>query len=281
MPIFIRELFHMDFWRLQSPIYQSDYDHTYVNGQLEHSFSMPGVRCAECGATWGGGRVVPHALPAELRARKELSEGFPIDDAAFRVLRAEVLDALHRQGASIKTLAPGDRFSPGILDVPTRPDVDFLWNSIGSVVVSERIQGALTQANVKGAAFMRVKPRKVGNRRAQLPAPVPASGEPEDLIDEIGATLPEEDVPPLYELIVTAESGPPPGTENASTCDSCGRASFNRAARQLVMLPAMWGGEDVFFIATTFWIIVAEPVRQLLGDLGATNVRWTAVRGAT
>jgi Protein of unknown function (Gmx_para_CXXCG) len=270
----------MKFWRLDSPDYSSDYAHTFINGELEHPFALPGVRCEACGATWGGGRILPYALPEELQSRKELRDSWPIEGAAHQRLRAEVLAALRRQGADIEALEPGDRFQPGFLDVPSRPEADFLWSNIGSVVVSERIRAALTAEGVRGAAFVRATLRKIGKRRAKLPAPTPTSGEPEDLITEIRATVRATELPPFYELVVTAESHRPPGTEESKRCKLCGRESYDNNARRLVMLPEMWQGDDIFFLATTRWIVVTDRVQNLLRDLRATNVHYRPLAGA-
>ena len=267
------------FWRLHEPDYPSDYQHTFVNGELEHPFGMPGVRCGCCGNTWGGGRILPYALPESLRKRKELRDGWPINHEAHRALQAEVLTALRAEGHLVEAVRPGDSFQPGVLDIPSRPEADFLWAALGSVVVSERIRTAFLAAGVKGAVFAPVTPRKIGRRSAKLPAPIPSSGEPEDLITELRATTPANAIPSLFELVVTADSGRPPGAREFSICACCGREQYDREGRQLVLLPEMWRGEDVFFLATTTHIVVTDPVRDLLRNLRATNVRLTSLAG--
>ena len=270
----------MIFWRLQEPDYASDYRHTFVNGELDHPYSMPGIRCGCCGTTWGGGRTLPYALPDSLRNRKQLRGGWPLDHEAHRELQAEVLRTLRAEGRVLEAVQPGDRFQPGVLDIPSRPEADFLWAAIGSVVVSERIRTAFLSANVTGAVFAPVTPRKIGRRSAKLPAPIPSSGEPEDLITQLRATTPASAIPSLFELVVTAESGRPPGAREFTTCECCGREQYDREGRQLVMLPDMWRGEDVFFLATTAHIVVTDRVRELLRNLGATNVRLTPLPDA-
>jgi len=195
-------------------------------------------------------------------------------------LRAEVLEALHQAGATIDSLRPGDEFQPAFLDVPSRPEADFLWSSAGSVVVSQRIKATLTAAGVRGATFVPVTPRRIGVRQPELPPPIPVSGEPEDLITEIQATLPKDDVPVLHELVITAESGPPAGVTAAPVCPLCGRESYDPAARHLVMLPQMWGGDDIFLLATTLWIVVTDRVRDLLFRVPASNLQYHRLEGA-
>ncbi len=263
------------FWRLQEPDYASDYQHTFVNGELEHPYCMPGVRCGCCGNTWGGGRTLPYALPESLQKRKELRNGWPIGHEAHRELQEVVIRALRAEGHLLEALQPGDCFQPGVLDTPSWPEADFLWAGLGSVVVSERIRRAFLAADFKGAVFAPVTPRKIGTRRAKLPAPIPRSGEPEDLITELRGTTPANAIPALFELVVTADSKRPPGAGEFTMCECCGREQYDRAGRELVMLPEMWRGEDIFFLATTTHIVVTDPVRDLVQKLGATNVQLT------
>jgi hypothetical protein len=77
---------------------------------------------------------------------------------------------------------------------------------------------------------------------------------------------------PYHEMVVTAESARPPGAEVVFTCAACGRESFDAARRALVMNPAMWRGQDVFFLATTLWIVVTEHVKAELTRARASNI---------
>jgi hypothetical protein len=230
------------------------------------------VRCHLCGATWGGGRVLPVELPEELRSWKALSNGWPIEGVAHQRLRAEVLSELQRRGSPVASLLPGDRFQPSYLDIPSEPEADFLWSSIGSVVVSDRARAALASAGVRGVTFSPVSRRKVGRSRATVPAPTPISGEPEELLLDLPEAGSEDGRRPLYEMVVTAESGLPPGVSADALCSACGRLPYDRDSRQLVMQPSMWQGDDIFLLATTLWIVVSDRVRNLLVNLGATNV---------
>ena len=76
-----------------------------------------------------------------------------------------------------------------------------------------------------------------------------------------------------------AESGPPPGVDRVLYCESCGRRSFDHERRQLVMLPEMWRGEQVFFLATTLWIVVTDAVKQVIDALRPTNVEFRSLEG--
>jgi hypothetical protein len=114
-----------------------------------------------------------------------------------------------------------------------------------------------------------------------VPPPVPRSGEPEDLITAVRATVPANAISSLFELVVTAESGRPLGSRDFRLCNCCGREEYDQEQRQLAMREDMWHGEDIFFLATTLHIMVTERVRELLQKLGATNVQLTSLTAAT
>ena len=258
------------FWRLMEPQYDSDYRHTFINGKVEHPFSLPGVKCESCGATWGGSRILAVPCPDEIQNRKELKERRPMSGREHRVLRNEVASALKGHGYTVQDLSPGDFFQPSFLDVPSKPRADFLWASLGSVIVSARIRRLFEEAGYRGAEFCPIILRKVGKLEARLPPPIPSTGEPEDMFAETELVKPTNDIGPYFEMLITAESAKPPGAEVASKCDLCGREEYDR--RVLVMRPEMWRGEDVFHLATTLWIVITGSVRDALRQLRPTNV---------
>jgi len=143
----------MKFWRLEQPEYESDYEQIYVNGELEHPFSLPGVSCDVCGQSWGGSRILPYECPEEMRENKHLTNAWPIPLQEHKVLQEQVLTKLAESGASICRLEPGDTFQPGYLDIPSRPRADFLWPTLGSFVVSERIKNLLVKHWAGRAVF--------------------------------------------------------------------------------------------------------------------------------
>lgn len=255
----------MRFWRLHHPIYGSAAAERLLNGDLSHPYRLPGIKCGECGQTWGGSRILPYALPEALRGRVELRQPWPIDDVAHLRLGEEVLEALRRAGATIEVLRPGDAFQPAVLDVAAPPDADFLWGA-ESVVVSDRVHEVLTTVPLKGA--------KLGPVTVHVGRRTPVARRASSVAGGLAA------LPAYHELIVTAESGLPPGVEPVRYCGSCGRRSFDHERRQLVMRPAMWRGEQIFLLATTLWIIITEPVKQLLERLRPTNVEFRSLEGA-
>lgn len=264
------------FWLLSRPDY-NDYDHSLINGDLEHPFGMPGVKCSVCGATWGGSRILAATCPEALRKRKEIKNGWPISLEAHKLLQELVLRQLSESGFELEALYPGDRFQPAYLDVPSRPSADFLWSSLGSVVVSQRVKGLLEESAPGDVSFAEVIMRKVGKRKAKLPAPVPTTGEPEDLINEVRLLNPIAGVEPYYEMIILKESRYPPGGTPQSICGGCGREDVDDETRKLMMTPEMWRGDSIFFLATTLYMIVTDPVKKLLEEIGSNNVTFARI----
>jgi hypothetical protein len=265
----------MRFWRLHEPDYSSDYASTYVNGELDHPFALPGVKCERCGQTWGSTAILPYELPPDLRSLPQLRDHGPISGRDHADLRRNVLEALRATGVPIAELRVGAVFQPGYLDVPSSPEADFLWSGLGSAVVSQRIRDTMMRAGITGCEFVRVIPRKIGKRSARRRAPVPGTGEPEDLVAGVEPIRDPSGIPPYYELVVTAQSRRPPGAEPTSTCELCGREAYDADARRLVMEPPMWNGQDVFFLATTLWILVTDRAKALLEQLRPTNVTFS------
>lgn len=259
------------FWLLSKPDY-NDYDHSLINGALEHPFGMPGVKCSVCGVTWGGSRILPVTCPETLRTRKELRNPWPISLEAHKSLGELVLGELAGSGVTLKELIPGDSFQPGYLDVPSLPRADFLWSSLGSLVVSQRVKSLFEESGLSDVAFSEVIMRKVGKREARFPAPRPASGEPEDLINELPLLGDTVGVGHYYEMMILKESGFPPGGTPTGICVGCGRPDVDDATRKIVMTPEMWLGDAIFFLATTLYVIVTDPVKNLLETIRPSNV---------
>ncbi|KAF0244113.1 MAG: hypothetical protein FD180_2822 [Planctomycetota bacterium] len=266
----------MTFWNLSKPDYKSDYQHSFVNGALEHPFGVPGIECSRCGATWGGSRVLPIDCPSALRRRRHLRERWPLPDAEHRRLREEIQSAVRKRGQECPSLRPGDDLQPGILDIPSLPRFDFLWCRLGTVVVSERVRGVIQSVCRTGVSFAPVKLRKVGKREATIPAPIPESGEPEDIIKEAQPVRRKSHIGPYYEMIVERESKSPPGGHPVSTCSECGRDKIDDKKRRITMTSRMWRGDPVFLLATTLYIIVTDEVRTRLEALRPTNVRFVS-----
>src|SRR5690348_11090953 len=57
----------MEFWKLESPRCDSDYQDSFINGQIDHAYSLPRVECKVCGNLMGDGTVLPYKCPVSLR----------------------------------------------------------------------------------------------------------------------------------------------------------------------------------------------------------------------
>lgn len=270
----------MQFWRLKHPGYGSDYADSYINGSLEHPFGLPGVHCNVCGQTWGGSRILPVELPAPLRSHKHLKERWPISLEQHRALRREVQEEFKRTGIVVPSFRPGDDFQPCYLDIPSRPSADFIWACLGSVVISERVRQVFESLSLASVSYSPVTLRKVGKEEARLPAPIPSTGEPEDIIHEVPLLTHTDAIGPYFELVIQSESKYAPGALPLSACSGCGRETFPETDARFVMLDSMWKGADIFFLASTLYILATDRVRQALRALGATNVRLESLEAA-
>lgn len=204
----------MQFWKLEEPDYKSDYDSHYINGSLEHIFSLPGITCDKCGETWRGSRILPFECPEEMRSHKNIIDSWPIPINEFNDLASYVSKILKKD----IELRPGDEFQPSYLDIPSKPNADFLWSSIGSVVVSERIKSFFENHGENNVSFSKVIKRKVGKNSPKHPAPEPSSGEPEDILDEVELIKNVDEVPEYYEMIIKNESTLPLHTKVKGEC---------------------------------------------------------------
>lgn len=262
----------MKFWRIESPDYHSDYKHTYINGSLQHPYGLPGVKCDVCNATSGGGRILPFECPESFRRHKNITDGWPISRAEHETLQKELMALLPIQGNPFVGLRPGDRFQPCFLDVPSRPRADFLWSTIGSLVVSERVKTLLIEFCSSDIAVCPVTLRKIGKREAKLLPPMPTTGEPEDMIDEISILKDTSEIGPYFEVLVLKKSDYPPGGTPTRICPGCRRPDVNTSTRELRMTQEMWKGDNIFFLATTLYIVITDELKEELARYRLTNV---------
>jgi hypothetical protein len=90
-----------------------------------------------------------------------------------------------------------------------------------------------------------------------------------------------DDIGPYFELVIESDSRYAPGALPLSVCSGCGRETFPETDARFVMADSMWKGADIFFLASTLYILVTDRVRQALQDLGATNVRFQSFAGGS
>jgi hypothetical protein len=272
----------MKFWTLEEPGYESDYQQVYINGSIEHPFGLPGVRCDVCGQTWGGSRILPYECPRDLQRNKSLTDRWAIPLMEHKALQHEVLMKLKVMGAPVSELRPGDDFQPCYLDVPSRPMADFLWPSLESLVVSQRVKNILMEHCPRDISCCEVILRKVGKREPMSTAPIPESGEPGDIIGQVELTSSSNELlGPYYEVCIANESGLPPGCENLSICSGCGRVELDDSKREIRMIESMWRGDQIFFLATTLYIVITDSLKQAIESLAPTNVVFSQVRNCS
>jgi hypothetical protein len=263
----------MEFWKLESPRCDSDYRDSFINGQIDHTYSLPRVECKLCGYLMGDGTVLPYKCPVSLRERFTDPAEVTIDE--FNVLAKKVKIAIEKRGLSPSLVQPGCCLQPSFLDVPSKPTADFLWPPV-TALVSQRIWQKLKSLNLRDVAFSEVTPRKVGKKSPKLPPPIPSTGEPEDIINEVPTTKFPKASRRYFELCVYGKSSPPPGRDLASVCSNCGGKTYKYARHaKLVMTESMWTGHEMFMIETTGHILVTDTLKNELLDLRPTNVEFT------
>jgi hypothetical protein len=267
----------MKFWRIHYPDYESDYKHSYINGELSHPFGLPGVKCDVCGQTWGGSRTLPYECPLNYQKHKNIKDAWPISREAHASLQKALMKEMGMHGEPFVDLSPGDSFQPCYLNVPSRPRADFLWSCLGTLVVSERIKNLLSDMVSDDISICPVNLRKIGKREANLPPPMPSTGEPEDIIKEVPILRNKSDVGPYFEVIILNESSYPPGGTPTDICSGCKRPSVNNETRKLQMTDQMLKGNSIFFLATTLYIIVTDELRKAIEKLHPTNVIFKAI----
>jgi hypothetical protein len=264
------------FWRLYHPDYDSDYRHSYINGSLDHPFALPGVRCDVCGATYGGSRILSYECPQSLRQHKNLKEGWPISRSDHANLQLKVFTELGIRGEPFVDLRPGDNFQPCFLDVPSRPQADFLWPGLGSFIVADRIRDLFVEICPEDIAICPVTLRKIGKRNAKLPPPMPSTGEPEDIINEVPLLENPLTTASYSEILILNESGFPPGGTPMSVCSGCKRPQIGEH-REFRMTPEMWKGQAIFFLSTTLYVVVTDSLRKAIQRLRPTNIEFVSI----
>jgi hypothetical protein len=272
----------MRFWHISRPDYTSDYQDSYINGSIEHPLQFPQVDCDFCLNTWGwsGTRSLPYECPDSLRgALTGLSEK-SVPRTEHLSLQMKMLNAVKFQGQPFIDIRPGYNFQPGFLDVPSRPHGDFLW-PWASILVSERIRDILVGLCGNDMAACRVVLRKIGKRNAKLPAPIPRSGEPEDLIHEAPLLRDTSEVGPYYEVVPLHASKEPPDRTIESTCSACGRVKtkvvFPVRHGPLRMGRETWNGSSMFYLGSTLHVIVTDEVRKALQTSRPSNLQLAEV----
>lgn len=274
----------MRFWQLRAPDYPAgDYQDANINGSIDWDLSFPVVDCDICLTSWGcgGGNPLPFECPQSIRGemstRNRKRSLFLGEHVA---LQKRLLEELNVRGEPFVDVRPGSRFPPLYLDVPSRPRADFLW-PYGAVLVSNRVRELLVDLCHEDVATFPVNLRKVGKREAKLPAPIPRSGEPEDIINEAPLLTDTSAVGPYYEIFPRYASNEPPNRTIESRCFACGRVETKVAhwnwRDPLRMADDTWRGHSMFYLGTTLHIVVIDDVRNALESILPSNMRLAEV----
>jgi hypothetical protein len=230
-----------------------------------------------CGQVWGGSRILPYPCPERLRRRKHLQDSWAIPLREHKELQNEALNALSDENINLLELEPGDSFQPCYLDVPSKPTADFLWASLGSLVVSERVKNLLVDRCEDEVVCCNVSLRKIGAREAKLPAPIPSTGEPGDIIEQVPLMTSHLEIGPYFEICILNESDWPPGGKPKRICPGCKRHEINNSTREIRMTVNMWKGNHIFFLATTLHVIVTNDLKKRIQNLRPTNVIFSEI----
>ncbi|MBL9170811.1 MAG: hypothetical protein JNN07_23970 [Verrucomicrobiales bacterium] len=215
---------------------------------------------------------MPYECPSPLREAFSDPKAVTIEE--FDSIAEPVRRAILQLGVRKDVVQPHCSLLPSFLDIPSRPEDDFLWPG-SSPLVTERVREKVESLKIREVAFAEVTLRKVGRESSKLPAPIPSSGEPEDVITEVRTTLFPDGEGRYFELCVYGRSAPPPGRELKSVCSTCGNKDFKWArSKELVMTESMWTGLDIFVLETTRIILVTEMLKQEIQKLGPTNVEF-------
>jgi hypothetical protein len=263
----------MEFWKLEKTDYVNDYKTSFVNGQIEHPYSLPVVQCKVCREYMSEDFVLPYKCPVGLR--KKLTDPDDVNMAEFKVIAKQAMTAVKAQGLSGSIVQPGCSLQPAFLDIGSKPTADFLWPSF-SPLVSPRIRKKMESLKLRDIAFGEVSLRKVGKKSAKLQPPIPSTGEPEDIVKEVPTKKSPKTGPKYFELCIYGKSAPPPGRELLSECSACGGKSFNWSRNEkLIMKESMWNGQEIFVLETTGIILITDRLKQELQKLGPTNVEFS------
>ncbi len=205
---------------------------------------------------------------------QNFTERWPVSRSEHSALQHQLLAALGTKGEPFVDLRPGDTVQPCYLDIPSRPRADFLWPYSGVLVVSERIKDFFLKTCGDEISIRPITLRKVGKRQAKLPPPMPTTGEPEDIINEVPLLSDAAGVVPYYQIIPLHESEYPRDRLPKIRCAGCQRVDvkFVYPLPAIRMAPDMWRGHTIFYIGSTLYIVVTDRVREALLRYRPTNV---------
>ena len=187
------------FWRLRGPRY-GDYKSAYINGELEHPYRLPDIKCGVCnGGNCGENIILPYECPPSWQTER-FRNPEAVNSIEFQRLAGQLQSSVPpRRRLPLSMVRPGCELQPCFLDIPSKPTADFLWCYLNSVVVSQRVKDLFKALRVSQVTFAPVTMRKVGTRSSKRSPPIPKTGEPEDMIHEVKTVTAPKFAPRYYE----------------------------------------------------------------------------------
>jgi len=229
----------MKLWRIKNPEIDSELEELANNGSLTFPFGLPGVNCCE---TWSGCDVLDEECPFELRAVRELTDGWPVTPERLEELRSKLRQFPNFKKLGITELRPGTRFLPPRFSPPSVSENDFLWPALEAPVISLRI----------AALLCRYSPNDF--------AGIPIEGHPDWIL-----------------LIIKNRSLPPVERRSDQVCERCGRPNRTSAPTELVVFEDMLPQGDIFLLDTTLHILISHRLKQQLEEIDARNVEFEPI----
>jgi hypothetical protein len=263
----------MKFWMLKEPDYKSDYESTFYNGELEHPYALPGIVCENCGETWGSNRVLPYACPEELKDNQHIKNSWPINIGSFNSLMAITKNIFASYGVVGIDFLPGDVFvSPSFLYLPAKHKSDFLWCSVGSLVVAKRIKNLFVENCENEIKSFSVAIKKMGTTEKYSDDLIPDSGEPEDIMKGLSEKLRLNNFNQYFELLACAEDSFL-DCNKIVTCSVCKRIELSYTAPKYKKEIT----KAVFRMTGTGNFVIDDTIKKKLEALEATNVAYVSI----
>ena|SRR2546430_8213455 len=264
------------FWQIGAPDYgdEGDYRRILVNGTGSHPLSLPGIDCPTCGP-WGGSRILPVQCPEKLRNEKTLVDRWPISIEQFKRITKELRRELPSSRIDFR---PGDSFQPALVEFPSRPTDDFLWPSMCGPIIPPKVKVLFEKENVTGVEYCEVVVEKVGSKESTARIFPEEHGDPEEMVKSAIPDRRASEFGPLFEMVISSETGFPPGTKVVRVCEICGFIELDTDNHEVALPANQIPKSDIFFLGTTLFVIVTQRVADLIRSRKLSNVQLTEIR---
>ena len=119
---------------------------------------------------------------------------------------------------------------------------------------------------------LELKLRKIGKRSPRSAPPIPSTGEPEDIINEVRTEVRVDGVGPYFEMLIQSRSARPANARELTTCPGCGLKTYPEVKFQPPFDESLWDGSDIFIKDGDRRIIATDRVKTALLRLRPTNI---------